>query len=197
MEAMLLVKDPWKVILSTDHPNGAPFTRYPKFIALLTSKKYREEIMKKLSRKGLKRSVLPSIKREYTLYDVAIVTRAAPAKLLGIHEFKGHLGVGADADIAIYDLNPEEVDFSKDYVKVKEAFSKALYTIKGGEIVVKDGEVVKEVFGETIAVKFKERPDSEVVKDMEAKFREYYTISFSNYAIHDEEIRKLKYITCG
>ncbi len=197
LEVMLLVEDPWKVILSTDHPNGAPFTRYPKLIALLMSKKYREEIMKKLSRKGLKRSVLPSIDREYTLYDVAIVTRAAPAKLLGIHEFKGHLGMGADADIAIYDLNPEEVDFSKDYVKVKEAFGKTLYTIKGGEIVVKDGEVVKEVFGETIAVKFKERPDPEVVRDMEAKFRKYYTISFSNYAIHDGEIRKLKYMTCG
>ncbi|RLE62202.1 MAG: formylmethanofuran dehydrogenase subunit A [Thermoprotei archaeon] len=197
LEVMLIVKDPWRVILSTDHPNGAPFTRYPKFIALLMSKKYREEIMKKLSKKGLKSSVLPAVEREYTLYEIVITTRAAPAKLLGIHEFKGHLGVGADADVAIYDLNPEEMDFSKDYVKVKEAFSKALYTIKGGEIVVKDGEVVKEVFGETIAVKFKERPDPEVVKDMEAKFREYYTVSFSNYVIRDEEIRKLKYMVCG
>jgi len=194
---MLLVKDPWRVILSTDHPNGAPFTRYPKFIALLMSKKYREEIMKKLSKKGLKSSVLPAVEREYTLYEIAIATRAAPAKLLGIHEFKGHLGVGADADIAIYDLNPEEVDFSRDYLKVKQAFSRALYTIKGGEIVVKEGEVVKEVFGETIAVRFRERPDPEVLEDMEARFREYYTISFSNYVIRDEEIKKLKYTTCG
>ncbi len=197
LEVMLLVKDPWRVILSTDHPNGAPFTRYPKFIALLMSKKYREEIMKKLSKKGLKSSVLPAVEREYTLYEIAIATRAAPAKLLGIHEFKGHLGVGADADIAIYDLNPEEVDFSRDYLKVKQAFSRALYTIKGGEIVVKEGEVVKEVFGETIAVRFRERPDPEVLEDMEARFREYYTISFSNYVIRDEEIKKLKYTTCG
>jgi len=197
LEVMLLIEDPWRVILTTDHPNGAPFTRYPKFIALLMSKKYREELLKKISRAGLKRSILPSIEREYTPYEIAVITRAAPAKLLGIHSFKGHLGVGADADIAIYDINPETIDFSSDYLKVKEGFSRALYTIKNGEIVVKEGEIVKEFFGETIAIKFKERPDKEVMRDIESKFQQYYTVNLSNFVIEDEEIRKLKYIPVG
>ncbi len=197
LELTLLSKDLWRVILTTDHPNGAPFTRYPKIIALLMSKNYREEIFKKLSRRGLKKSILPSIDRELTLYDIAIITRAAPARLLGIDNFKGHLGVGADADVAIYDIDPEKIDLSRDYMKIKERFSRALYTIKGGEIVVKGGEIVKEVYGTTYAVKFREEIDKSLLKELEEKFREYYTISLSNYWIPEEGIRHLRYIYCG
>ena len=39
--------------------------------------------------------------REYTLNEIAIVTRAGPARLLGLTR-KGHLGVGADADVTVY-----------------------------------------------------------------------------------------------
>ena len=161
LEVALLVKDPWRVVLTTDHPNGAPFTRYPKIIGLLMSKKFREEAMQKLSKAALKRVALPAVDREYTLYEIAIVTRAGPAKLLGIEEFKGHLGVGADADVAIYDIDPTQVDFSKDYQRVVQAFKRAAYTIKGGEIVVKDGEIVKEVFGDTLYLKFERGVEEE------------------------------------
>ncbi len=197
LELVLLAKDLWRVVLTTDHPNGAPFTRYPKVIALLMSKRYREEMFKRVSSKGLKRSVLPSIDRELDPYDIAIITRAAPAKLLGIEKFKGHLGVGADADIAIYDLNPEETDFSRDYEKVKAAFKRALYTIKGGEIIVEEGRVVKEVFGSTIAVKFSDGYEEDFLKDLKERFEKYYTVSFSNYWIPEHKIRKLRYVSCG
>ncbi|RLE61318.1 MAG: formylmethanofuran dehydrogenase subunit A, partial [Thermoprotei archaeon] len=70
----------------------------------------------------------------------------------------------------------------------------ALYTIKDGEIVVKNGEIVKDFFGRTIAVKFKEDIDTEVIKDVKEKFKRYYTISFSNYIIQEDEIRKIAYI---
>ena len=32
--------------------------------------------------------------REYSLYEIAIVTRAGPARILGIHDRHGHLGPG-------------------------------------------------------------------------------------------------------
>ena len=38
-------------------------------------------------------SALRSITRELTLYEIAIMTRAAPARLLGLRD-RGHLGVG-------------------------------------------------------------------------------------------------------
>ncbi|MBS7659658.1 formylmethanofuran dehydrogenase subunit A, partial [Candidatus Bathyarchaeota archaeon] len=101
LELALLIKDPWKVMVTTDHPNAGPFIAYPKIISWLMSRKAREATMKKISEKAKKRSLLPSIDRELSLYEIAVLTRAAQAKALGL-ENKGHLGVGADADIAIY-----------------------------------------------------------------------------------------------
>ncbi len=77
-----------------------------------------------------------------TFDDIATMTRAGPAKALGMSKTKGHLGVGADADIAIYSFNPKTQDSTQDTDGLIHALSNAAYTIKGGEIVVKDGEVV-------------------------------------------------------
>ena len=41
------------------------------------------------------------MEREYSLYEIAIMTRAAPAKILGPTDH-GHLGDGAKANITIY-----------------------------------------------------------------------------------------------
>ena len=35
LELLLLIDDPWRVYLTTDHPNGAAFWRYPEIIQLL------------------------------------------------------------------------------------------------------------------------------------------------------------------
>jgi formylmethanofuran dehydrogenase subunit A len=40
------------------------------------------------------------------------MTRAGQAKALGLKN-KGHLGVGADADVAIFNINPETLDIAK------------------------------------------------------------------------------------
>src|SRR6266404_3979534 len=86
---------------TTDHPNGACFWRYPEIIHLLMNADVRKERVKKLPAKALSRIVLADLDRQYSLYEIAIITSAGPARALGLHQ-KGHLGVGADADIAIY-----------------------------------------------------------------------------------------------
>ncbi|MFQ5815563.1 MAG: formylmethanofuran dehydrogenase subunit A, partial [Candidatus Hydrothermarchaeaceae archaeon] len=48
LELALLVNDPWKVLLSTDHPNGGPFFRYPRIKTWLMSSKYREAMLEKV-----------------------------------------------------------------------------------------------------------------------------------------------------
>lgn len=101
LEIFLLVKDPWRVVLTTDHPNGAPFTSYPHLIRLLTDKSFRDEQFAKLHPDVVAQSALSSITRELTLNEVAIMTRAGPAKLLGLKD-RGQLGNGAAADIAVY-----------------------------------------------------------------------------------------------
>jgi len=184
LELALLVQDPWRVFLTTDHPNGGPFTAYPRVIAWLISAPARAKVLKKIPRLARVRTNLSSIDREYSLYEVAIITRAATAKSLGL-DHKGHLAPGADADIAIYDFDPRSLDPSRDYVKLMSAFRRAKYTIKNGEIMVKDGEVVRSGFGKTYWVNPHVSEDlmNSKIRELTEKFREYYTIEKENYEI--------------
>ena len=45
LEWFLLVNDPWRVALTTDHPNGAAFVAYPEIVQLLMSRDYRREVL--------------------------------------------------------------------------------------------------------------------------------------------------------
>ncbi|MBK5132963.1 formylmethanofuran dehydrogenase subunit A [Candidatus Bathyarchaeota archaeon] len=194
LELALMTKNPWKVFMTTDHPNAGPFTAYPKILAWLVSKKAREATFKRLHRKGQRRSLLPSITRELSLYDLAIVTRAGQAKSLGLKE-KGHLGVGADADIAIFNLNPEKVDIAQKYKTFRRAFSNVAYTIKGGKVLVKDGEVLQQSAGKTMWVDVQTSQEVEVDEEIKRKFREYWTVEFDNYPVSDHYLKNSSPIT--
>jgi len=186
LELALQIKDPWKVFMTTDHPNAGPFEAYPKIIAWLMSKKAREDVLKKISKRARRRALLPAIDREYTLTEVAVATRAGQAKSLGLRD-KGHLGVGADADVAVYDLNPEETDLAKHPRQIRRAFKNAAYTIKGGEIVVRKGEIVKQVMGRTYWANVKAPPSLlEIEPELRKVFEEYYTIKYENYLVPEK-----------
>src|SRR5437773_6391376 len=94
------------------------------------SAEYRRECLKKLPPKALNRIVLADLNREYTLSEIAIITSAGPARALGLSQ-KGHLGVGADADVAIYNETPDG----------ELMFRYPRYVIKGGDIVVEEGDI--------------------------------------------------------
>lgn len=183
LELALLIEDPWKIYLTTDHPNAAPFTTYPRIISWLMSRTARERVMKRISKRARHKSLLPSIEREYSFYEVTIATRAGTAKALGLRQ-KGHLGVGADADIAIYDLNPKQLDASKRFKMVRRAFQRAAYTIKGGKVVAKDGKIVRSVEGKTFWVDVRlSSSHSEVNSNLKQRFREYWTVEYENYPV--------------
>lgn len=184
LELALFIEDPWRVFLTTDHPNGGPFTEYPRVVAWLMSKEARQRVLNKVPRLARARTNLSALDREYSFYEVAIVTRAATAKVLGL-KAKGHLGVGADADVAIYDVNPKEVDPSREFRKVRKALRRASYTFKEGRIVVKDGEVVDTFEGKTYWVDPTVSEDlyERVLKDVRSKFEEFYTVKFENYFV--------------
>jgi len=175
LEIFLSVEDPWRVFLTTDHPNGAPFTCYPHLIRLLMDKHFRDEAFAKLNLDAQAMSNLTSIEREYTLYEIATMTRAGAAKLIGLGD-RGHLGIGAAADITVY---TEQDD--------KEAmFSKPSYVFKDGELVVKDGEIIKVVWGKTHTAK--PTYDKGVEKGLKEYFDQYHTIQLDNFKIDNDEI---------
>ena len=141
LELFLLSRDPWRLVLSTDHPNGGSFLSYPKLIRLLMDREFRNEQLRRANQRAIRRTVLlDDLDREYTLEEIAIITRAGPARLLGLRD-KGHLGVGADADVTIYDERADR----------EEMFATPRYVIKGGRVVVRDGELVEAVAGRAAA----------------------------------------------
>ncbi|VAX17097.1 Formylmethanofuran dehydrogenase subunit A [hydrothermal vent metagenome] len=136
LELALLVDDPWQVFISTDHPNGGPFTAYPYIINLLMNKDFRDEEFSRIHPKAQNNSPLKNISREYSLYEIAIATRCGPARRLGLAN-KGTLKTCADADIAIY---KKDNNFDS-------MFRNPAWVIKGGEITAKDGKTIKMVEG--------------------------------------------------
>ncbi|MCK4633566.1 formylmethanofuran dehydrogenase subunit A [Candidatus Bathyarchaeota archaeon] len=183
LELALQIEDPWKILLTTDHPNAGPFTAYPKIITWLMSRKARDDVMKKVNKKTRRKAPLSTIDREYSLYEIAIATRAGQAKALGL-ESKGHLGVGADADISVYNLDPKKTNLADNPDAITKAFKKAAYTIKDGEIVVRDGEIVNSVKGRTYWVKVETQSNLfEIEPELKRAFEKYYTVKYENYLV--------------
>jgi formylmethanofuran dehydrogenase subunit A len=175
LELLLLIDDPWRIFLTTDHPNGGGFWRYPELIRLLRDADYRRECLKRLPPKALERMVLPDLDRQYSVSEIAIITSAGPARALGLSR-KGHLGVGADADLALYEEKPA----------AGRMFEYPRYVIKAGEIVVEEGEIRAVTQGR----EFIARPafDEQIEAYLRPLFEKVYTMSFDNYAVELERL---------
>jgi formylmethanofuran dehydrogenase subunit A len=157
LELFLLIQDPWRVFFTTDHPNGAPFTAYPDLFALLMSRDLRDEWLAKVPAEVGSVTTLASLKREYQWNEIAIMTRAAPARLLGLKD-RGHLAPGARADVAIYRLGAD----------LAATFRGAVRVYKDGECVARDGTLTHYRFGRAFSVAT--APD----RAMDKRISDYY-----------------------
>jgi formylmethanofuran dehydrogenase subunit A len=173
LELFLLSRDPWRVVLSTDHPNGGSFLSYPRLIRLLMDREFRNEQIERVNQKAIGRTVLRDrIEREYTLGEIAIITRAGPARLLGLAD-KGHLGVGADADVTVYVEHEDR----------EEMFATPRYVIKGGRVIVEDGELREAPAGELLRVAADQ--DDAIERTLGPLFEEHYSVQLANYPVRE------------
>lgn len=175
LELFLQVNDPWRIFLTTDHPNGAPFTSYPHLIRLLMDRSFRNDMLATIHKKAASASILGSLDREYSLYEIAIMTRAAPARSLGLKN-RGHLGAGAAADITVYkNINNKET-----------MFVKPVYVFKDGNLVARDGKIVNVTKGNIHTL----RPeyDRNIEQSLRGYFDRYQTMKLDNFKISDDEI---------
>jgi formylmethanofuran dehydrogenase subunit A len=85
------------------------------------------------------------------------MTRAAPAKLLGLKD-RGHLGPGAIADVAVYDPDDDKA----------KMFRAAALVFKGGQLVVRDGTLLHYPYGRALSA-YTERD-----RAIERRMRDYY-----------------------
>jgi formylmethanofuran dehydrogenase subunit A len=169
LELFLLIADPWRVFFTTDHPNGAPFTTYPDIFALLMSRDLRAQWLAELPPAAVAVTTLPAIAREYSLTEIATMTRAAPAKLLGLSD-RGHLGPGALADVAVYENDADRA----------RMFRAAVLVFKSGELVVRNGALTHCRWGRALAV----QPGCD--RAIDRRMKAYYE---GRYGLSDEFIK--------
>jgi formylmethanofuran dehydrogenase subunit A len=174
LEWFLRVSDPWKVALSTDHPNGGSFLGYPRVIAWLMDRGRRSEALGRLPERVRQRTGLAELSREYSLAEIAVITRAGPARMLGLR-LKGHLGPGADADVTVYAPDADK----------ERMFAFPRYVIKGGEVVVDDGDLRSSPTGRTLFVE----PgfDEGVVPRVAKWFARESSVEFANFGVGEGE----------
>ena len=175
LEIFLMVDDPWRVFLTTDHPNGAPFTSYPHLIRLLMDRSFRESMLQQIHPQAAAASQLSGLTREYSLYELAIMTRAGPARILGLKD-RGHLAAGAFADITVYEDHPNR----------ERMFERPAYVFKSGTLVVRDGEICAVTRGGTHAVC--PEYDRGIERSLKEYFDRYRGIRMENFKISGEEM---------
>lgn len=184
LELLLLIDDPWRIYLTTDHPNGACFWRYPEIIHMLMNADFRREQVAKLPPKALQRTVLAELNREYTLSEIAIIVSAGPARALGLKQ-KGHLGIGADADVTIYHQNPDG----------EMMFRYPRYVLKAGEVIVEEGDLKTSIEGR----QFVSEPsfDPTITDYLRPLFEQFYTMAFENYPVEDDRVEHAEAVECA
>jgi len=183
LEWYLLMDDPWRIAMSTDHPNGGAFLAYPQIIALLMDRERRAEVLRTLPREVRNFSSLAEIDREYSLSEIAIITRAAPARILGLTH-KGHLGPGADGDVTLYQPQAD----------LQQMFELPRYLIHRGEVVIDDGELRSQTPGAVFYVS--PEFDDDCLPDIRDWFNTHYSLQFSNYAVDLDVLPNNQNIPC-
>lgn len=183
LELMLMIRNPWQIVLTTDHPNAGPFAAYPQIIKLLMDRDYRSAVLSKLHPKAVQRTCLAELEREYTLEEIAVITRAGPSRILGLAD-KGHLGEGACGDIAVYREQPDK----------EKMFSTPAWVLKDGRLVVKNGEPLQTFRGRRYIVE----PGGarSLHPDLAEDFRNYYSVELGNFAVQGNYLPAPEVIPC-
>jgi formylmethanofuran dehydrogenase subunit A len=142
---------------------------------LLMSRDLRAQWTARLPVEAMAVTPLPSIRREYSLVEIATMTRAAPARLLGLRD-RGHLAAGALADVAVYENEPDRA----------KMFRSAALVFKQGALVVRDGKPTQHIFGRALMVE-PER-DRAIDRRVNAYYGERYGISGDLIKVPDHAI---------
>ncbi len=176
IELFLRIEDPLRVFLTSDHPNGAPFTSYPHLIRLLMDYDFRMSIFSQLHPDVQKSSPLPSLKREYSLEEIIKMTRLGPARALGLKN-RGSLSDGGLADVVAYERNqnPEQM------------FARPRMVFRRGKLVYREGTFLAEAAKSTVVSNH--QVDSQMDEWLRRIWRARYGYSTEMIEVHTDELR--------
>ena len=186
---------PWQLQFSINYPNYADITNLPEIASWLISYNARERFMNDMDASFLKDNSLNSNDKVLTFNDYVILTRSSPAKSLGIGNIKGNLGLGADGDLNVLNLNLNDTDISKDYEKFKDALGNIEHVIKAGEIIKDRDKINLNSYGKIFWASGKpEKEDTKtILAKKEAFYQKYYSNFYDSYniTINKEILRKI------
>ena len=187
--------NPWQLQFSVNYPNYANIINLSEISSWLISTKAREQFMNDMEATFLKDNSLISNREVLTFNDFIILTRSSPAKSLGIGSIKGNLGLGADGDLNILDLNLTTTDISKDFEKFKSALSNIEYVIKAGEIIKNHENLNLNSSGKLFWASGKpQKEDTKIILRKKEEFYQKYGSTFYesyNTIISKEILRKI------
>ncbi|MHA1439688.1 MAG: amidohydrolase family protein [Promethearchaeota archaeon] len=196
IDLALKIKNKWQVQLSLNYPNYGDINDIPKIATWLVSTDAREKFIKEMNPNFLLETSIKDNNEVLSFNDFVIITRAGPAKSLGLGNIKGNLGFEADGDLNIIDIDISNVDISKDYENFKNALKKMEYVIKEGEIVKKNDKINLKSHGRIFWSQgnvVKENREFILSKKKEF-YKRYYSIFYDSLTINVEEkfLRKIE-----
>jgi formylmethanofuran dehydrogenase subunit A len=186
LELFLMIDDPARVFLTTDHPNGGPFTAYPHLLGLLADRSLRETALAEIHPDAAASSSLAGISREYSLTDIATMTRSAPAKILGLSD-RGKLTPGSTADVVVYD---EQAD-------VEKMFAVPKYVFKSGRLIRKSGTTIQTdhtQLDRTLAADIGRNGfeiDRQLIADFRSRYAQHGTFAMDRLWIDEAEMEEV------
>ncbi len=183
IELALGVKNKFQIQLSVNYPNYASINDIPEIALLLMSSEVREKFMKDMNPNFLNTSSLKNNEDCLSFNEFIIISRASPAKSLGLGNIKGNLGIGSDGDINILDLNTNEIDVSKDYEIVINALKNIDHVMKGGVIIKKQDKIDLKNRGKIFWSKGKgiEKDKSYVISKKKEFYQKYGSIFYDSF----------------
>ncbi|MFX1314809.1 MAG: amidohydrolase family protein [Promethearchaeota archaeon] len=196
LDLALNIKNKFQVSLSLNYPNYSNINNIPEISTWLISENARTNFMKNMNKEFLKSNNLQDYDKNLSFYEFLMLSRATPAKSLGLGSIKGNLGVGADPDINILNINIEDLDLEKDYNNLKSALSSIEYVIKSGKIIKKNDKIDLTSYGLIFwsEVKVEKSEEKDLILSKKKEFyQKYGSIFYDTLAIsiNNRYLRKI------
>ena len=139
LDLALNIEDKWKLQLTFDFPNYSHINNAGRIATWLLSSTARKEFSESLNQEALSETFIGN-EEQLTFSEYIIVSRAGPAQSIGLDDIKGNLGVGADGDVNILNVDIGKIDPSSDYHDIQDALNDMEYVVKSGRIIKKKQE---------------------------------------------------------
>ncbi|MHA1525918.1 MAG: amidohydrolase family protein [Promethearchaeota archaeon] len=193
LDLALSIKDKWQMQLSINFPNYAHINDVSEIATWLTSKKARNEFIADMNQEFVKNNSLQKHDESLSFNDFVILSRASPAKSLGLGDIKGNLGIGSEADINILNIDLIETDISQEPEKLKSALNNIEYVLKAGKIIKNNDKIDLTPQGKIFWTEGKSVKEDKtfIMKKKREFYQKYYSIFYDSLKITVEN----KYLT--